>query len=398
MNELDVRAFLKRLTEKERRQLLPGMGKERFRALLELDDAALMDALCEYTAQTQVRWYDKKTSGLSPEGVKLLEERKEQLRSPVNAIHVDRRQIRYLERLKAMRMDVPELFKSRPEPKQFYRELVRFCRDNDIPEAFVQRLVPAIIHYVETGHMRPVILVGEKGCGKTTALRLLTEKALKLPTTVVKVPQLDGSHGMTGDCGMYRSADAGCLAKARLNAGTLVHAFIFDEIDKVSRDGNRAAVDDELLSVTDESCTDIFDNYLETTLVGLEHCPMFFTANDLNKVSPVLADRCEIIRFPNADAERIKSISRKYVDKKMESSLYDLIRFDYELMDRHIDELVRHNVTSLRKHQQMIEAVLEKVLTDALCSDEDVTVAVTEDMFREAETALLGVVKRRAGF
>lgn len=125
---------------------------------------------------------------------------------------------------------------------------------------------------------------------------------------------------------------------------------------------------------------------------------MFFTANDLNKVSPVLADRCEIIRFPNADAERIKSISRKYVDKKMESSLYDLIRFDYELMDRHIDELIRHNVTSLRKHQQMIEAVLEKVLTDALCSDEDVTVAVTEDMFREAETALLGVVKRRAGF
>lgn len=180
--------------------------------------------------------------------------------------------------------------------------------------------------------------------------------------------------------------------------GEVSKAYVFDEIDKVSHDRNRASVEDELLSITDESCCDVYDNYLETTLVGLEHCPMFMTANDLQKVSPILADRCAVIHFPNANAARIKSISRKYADKKLASDLYSIIKFDYDLMDKHIDNLVSHDVTSLRKHQQMIEAVLENALNIALIQDTEEVVAVTEDMFAEAEIAVLGAVKHRVGF
>jgi ATP-dependent Lon protease len=254
------------------------------------------------------------------------------------------------------------------------------------------------VEYLETGHMRPVLFVGEKGCGKTTAVRLLVEEALHLPTEVIKVPQTDGSHGMTGDNGSYQSADAGCIAKARLRADNLLVAYVFDEIDKVTHGRNHASVDDELLSITDESCSEVYDNYLETTLVGLEHCPMFMTANDLQQVSPILADRCTVILFPNADAVRIKSISRKYANKKLTSRLYRMIRFDYELMDTHIDNLVRHNVTSLRKHQQMIEAVLENALNVVLIQESEAVVRVTEEMFVDAEQAVLGTVKRRTGF
>lgn len=93
--------------------------------------------------------------------------------------------------------------------KAMYKHLVGFCKANDIPEEIVARVVPALISYIETGHMRPIIFVGEKGCGKTTAVKLLVEEALKLPTEVIKVPQTDGSHGMTGDCGTYQSADVG---------------------------------------------------------------------------------------------------------------------------------------------------------------------------------------------
>ena len=203
---------------------------------------------------------------------------------------------------------------------------------------------------------------------------------------------------MTGECGTYQSADVGCIAKARLRANSLIVAYVFDEIDKVSHDRNRANVDDELLSITDESCVDVTDNYLETTLVGLEHCPMFFTANDLQKVSPILADRCTVIKFPNANASRIKSISRKYADKQLASNLYGMIRFNYELMETHIDALVQHNVTSLRKHQQLIESVLGNALNIALVQDTEEVVAVTEDMFADAEQAVLGTVKRRTGF
>lgn len=343
-------------------------------------------------------WYEKKLSGLDKEGEKHLEELRKQLDNPETSHRVDRKQIHYLEQLKKMHMEVPAFFRKAMEPKALYRHLVNFCKANDIPEEIVARVVPALITYIETGHMRPVIFVGEKGCGKTTAVKLLVEEALQIPTEVIKVPQTDGSHGMTGDCGIYQSADVGCIARARLRKNSFIVAYVFDEIDKVSCNRNRASADEELLSITDESCADVTDNYLETTLVGLEYCPMFFTANDLQKVSPILADRCTVIRFPNANASRIKSISRKYADKQLTSSLYRMIRFNYELMDKHIDNLIQHNVTSIRKHQQMIESVLGNALNLALVQDTENAVIVTEDMFADAEQAILGTVKRCAGF
>ena len=383
----EVKKFVLGLSDKEIMTLL-GMAEKKKRSAKTAADASGFGKV----------WHEKMISGLDKNGEKHLDELKNQLRNLVSSHHVDRKQVRYLDQLKKMRLEVPPFFRDTIDSKAMYKHLVGFCKANDIPEEIVARVVPALISYIETGHMRPIIFVGEKGCGKTTAVKLLVEEALKLPTEVIKVPQTDGSHGMTGDCGTYQSADVGCIAKARLRANSLIVAYIFDEIDKVSHDRNRASVDDELLSITDESCVDVADNYLETTLVGLEHCPMFFTANDLQKVSPILADRCTVIKFPNANASRIKSISRKYADKQLASNLYSMIRFNYELMETHIDKLVQHNVTSLRKHQQLIESVLGNALNIALVQETEEVVNVTEDMFVEAEQAVLGTVKRRTGF
>ena len=383
----EVKKFVLGLSDKEIMTLL-GMAEKKKRSAKTAADASGFGKV----------WHEKMISGLDKNGEKHLDELKIQLRNLGYYHHVDRKQVRYLDQLKKMRLEVPPFFRDTIDSKAMYKHLVGFCKANDIPEEIVARVVPALISYIETGHMRPIIFVGEKGCGKTTAVKLLVEEALKLPTEVIKVPQTDGSHGMTGDCGTYQSADVGCIAKARLRANSLIVAYIFDEIDKVSHDRNRASVDDELLSITDESCVDVADNYLETTLVGLEHCPMFFTANDLQKVSPILADRCTVIKFPNANASRIKSISRKYADKQLASNLYSMIRFNYELMETHIDKLVQHNVTSLRKHQQLIESVLGNALNIALVQETEEVVNVTEDMFVEAEQAVLGTVKRRTGF
>lgn len=383
----EVKKFVLGLSDKEIMTLL-GMAEKKKRSAKTAADASGFGKV----------WHEKMISGLDKNGEKHLDELKNQLRNLGSSHHVDRKQVRYLDQLKKMRLEVPPFFRDTIDSKAMYKHLVGFCKANDIPEEIVARVVPALISYIETGHMRPIIFVGEKGCGKTTAVKLLVEEALKLPTEVIKVPQTDGSHGMTGDCGTYQSADVGCIAKARLRANSLIVAYIFDEIDKVSHDRNRASVDDELLSITDESCVDVADNYLETTLVGLEHCPMFFTANDLQKVSPILADRYTVIKFPNANASRIKSISRKYADKQLASNLYSMIRFNYELMETHIDKLVQHNVTSLRKHQQLIESVLGNALNIALVQETEEVVNVTEDMFVEAEQAVLGTVKRRTGF
>lgn len=380
----------------EIKKFILGLSDKEIITLLGMTDRKKQRTRNE-TANKRV-WFETQISGLTKEGEKHLDELKKQLSDPGRAHHVDRKQVRYLSQLKKMYMEVPSFFRETIDPKDLYKHLLSFCKEHDIPEEIVSRVVPALVKYIETGHMRPIIFVGEKGCGKTTAVKLLIEEALQIPTEIIKVPQTDGSHGMTGDCGIYQSADVGCIAKARLRANTLLVAYVFDEIDKVSHDRNRASVDDELLSITDESCSDVIDNYLETRLVGLEHCPMFFTANDLQQVSPILADRCTVIRFPNANASRIKSISRKYVDKQLASNLYNRIHFDYELMDKYIDNLVQHNVTSLRKHQQMIETVLGNALNLALIQETEDIVPVTEEMFIDAEKVMLEMVQHRIGF
>lgn len=366
-------------------------------ALLDLS-VNKSDRIVNQISKNSERWFDKKLFGLNNEGMAHLNELETQLGDILSAHHVDKKQVRYLRSLKKMKFEVPQFFHESVDSKQLYNRLKSFCLNHDIPNEIISRVVPALVNYIETGHMRPIIFVGEQGCGKTTAVRLLVEEALQIPTEVIKIPQTDGGHGMTGDCGVYQSSDAGCIAKARLRANTLIIAYIFDEIDKVTHNRNRASVDDELLSITDESNTDIFDNYLETALVGLEHCPMFFTANDLQKVNPILADRCMVISFPNASASRIKSISKKYAEEKLASGLYSMIDFNYDLMFKSINRLVNRNITSLRKHQQMIEAVLEKALDIALIQDGNTPVAVTENMFSEAEQSILGTVQRKVGF
>ena len=349
-------------------------------------------------SNTKNHWFDNLSSGLTKEGERKLEELEKQLCNPVSAHHVDRKLLRYLKQLKKMHIEVPPLFHNIVNPKEMYKHLISFCKSEDIPEEIVARIVPALVTYIETGYMRPVIFVGEKGCGKTKSTKLLIEKALQIPTEIIKVPQMEGSQGLTGNNGTYQSADVGCIAKARLRNNSLLVAYIFDEIDKTAHNPHHANLDEELLSITDESCSDIYDNYLETTLIGLQHCPIFFTANDLQKISPILADRCTIIKFPNANASRIKSISRKYIENKLSNSLYSLINFDYNLMNKYIDNLVRHNITSIRKHQQMIEAVLENARNLALTQDVEEIVNVTENMFINAEHSILGTIKQRTGF
>ena len=102
--------------------------------------------------------------------------------------------------------------------------------------------------------------------------------------------------------------------------------------------------------------------------------------------------------FPDPDEKRIKSICKKFTEDKLRSRIYDHISFDYSAMNNAIDQLVDYKVTSLRKHQQMIELVLDKALMVYFNNSDDHEVKVTEEMFKQAITTVSGIEKRRIGF
>lgn len=375
-------------------KLLSGLSNKEMRKLMAL---AAKSGKPSGKPAAEKRWFDLKLCGLNKDALKRLYEVRLELASPMTSSHIDRKWLRYAEAFKKMPFKVPALFRKGIDARQLYRHLVKFCHEHDLPDEIIAAVVPELIHYINTGRMRPVIFVGERGCGKTTAVRLIMQEALHIPVEIIKVPEADRSHGLTGDSGSYKSADLGYLAKAQLRSNSLIVGYVIDEIDKVPLDKTSSTIDDELLSVTDDSVDSIEDKYLESTLPSLPYCPIFMTGNDLKQINPILADRCKVIQYPSATPERIKAIMRKYVDKKLHEGTYRMIDLDHDMLCRSIDTLVRFKVTSLRKHQEMIEDVLNQAFTKAMTTDDD-RVSVTPEMFAEAEQKILGTASRKCGF
>lgn len=340
-------------------------------------------------------WYDRQIAGLDKTCLARLREDKKRLHSGRN---VDAKWIRYAETFRRMTFQVPAIFRAAEKPQQMYRRLTAFCQDNDIPGEVVEVLLPSLLEYIKTGRFRPVLICGEQGCGKTTAFKLLIRQALGLPVAVIKVPEEDASHGLTGTCGSYISADMGAIGRAMLREKSPVVGLLLDEIDKATHSPNHASIDDELLSITDGSVDSVADKYLESVLHGLQYCPFFMTCNDLKRVSPILADRCSVIHFPRADPGRLHSIIQKYAHKELNKELYQTIDLDPALLDQSIDQLIARDVHSLRKHQQLVELALKRAFHQAMQQPEDQRVAVTREMLHSAEEDIVGITSRRIGF
>lgn len=383
-----MRHIWQSLNEEDRKRLLKALRERQRKTALTPDAPAARGP----------RWFERPICGLPKEGAARLREDAKALEDPARAYHVDKKWISYAKAFRDMKLRVPASFRRDQGSRAMYDRLVRLCHENNLPEEIVVSIVPSLVEYVQTGHMRPMMFVGEKGSGKTTAVRILMEKALEIPLEVVKIPQLSGGRGLTGDNGSYKSADAGCLAKAQLHHGSLLVGYIFDEIDKVPAYGARSNIDDELLSLTDDSVSDIEDEFLAFRLVSLRHCPVFFTGNDLSKVNPILADRCTVIQFPKASATRIKTIMTQYADGKLNNGVYGMIRMDRERLYASIDKLVARNITSLRKHQELVESVIQNAFSVAMTRTDGAMVDVTDLMFEQAEAKIIGSAARKVGF
>ncbi len=353
----------------------------------------------EETFRAEEKWFSGQVSGLSADAREALKEAEEVLKRNPNSSMVEKKWYRYAKKFSGMVLEKPRSFGVAEDPRSAFKTLRDFCRENDLPEEIVPQIVPLLISYMETGHMRPFILIGEKGCGKTTCLKLLLQKALAMPVRVIKVPETARGHGLTGDSGTYKCADVGDLQRGRYMSNSLIMAFIIDEIDKVPHNLTETTIDEELLSITDDSVSTVEDKYMQSVIVGLEYCVFAFTGNDLKAVNPILADRCTIIRYPNPTPERMKSILKKYTDRRLAEKTYRMISIDEKLMNETVDLLIEKGVSSIRKHQEVVESVINRAFTVAVESAKRRTVSATREMFDEAVAEIIGVDNRRkAGF
>lgn len=274
---------------------------------------------------------------------------------------------------------------------EVYQRLKALSQEKCLPESLSRAILGQLMAYLETGSMRPVLMVGEPGCGKTTAAQYLAE-LLGLPCYKVSAPKASTSHGLSGETRSYRGADAGEPVQAMLTTGIQNPVLIFDEVDKITRTTHSAQLDDELLSVCD-GARDIWDNFVGCRF-DLSACPVFMTANELERVSEPLRDRCLVIRFPEVDLPRLHRIMERYTVSKLRT-YHGRVHVGPSVVEALTENLYRKGVRSIRQHQKLVDNVLDNAYFKAL---EGENAQITAENALWAVEEIAAAKKKTVGF
>lgn len=280
------------------------------------------------------------------------------LTDPIHSSAVDaeqRRWLRAIRLLNTLRVRRP-LFYNNCSDEALYRRLKLICAKKLLPESMIERILPSLMAFIRTGQMeRPILFWGAKGCGKTTAAKIVIEAALGLPAFVCSASDSYG-RGLAGKSVTWRGATYGTIFDACVRSNSLNPGLIIDEIDKVQRNANEAPADDILLSVCDDR-REVDENFLGMP-ISTRHMPIFFTGNDPEHISEPLLDRCMIYEFPDATPEQIFSICKEYCAQLMQKNNYiERVVLDSSILYEGIRLLYPYE-HSIRQHKNMIENVL----------------------------------------
>lgn len=154
--------------------------------------------------------------------------------------------------------------------------------------------------------LRPTILAGEPGCGKTTFAMRLAE-LLAVPATVYPCAGIHDAR-FIGSARAWMNAEPSLPASVIANTETANPLFVLDEIEKVgtgSHNGNLLAA---LLPLLEKkSARRYFDVFIEAE-IDLSAVMYIGTANEPSLLPAPLRDRCRILTFPSPGPEHLRDL------------------------------------------------------------------------------------------
>lgn len=176
--------------------------------------------------------------------------------------------------------------------------------------------------------VRPLLFVGPAGTGKTQLCRTLA-KALDIPFEKQSCAGVSGNN-IKGSSTVYDNSSAGLVATALKRAGTTRMLLLLDEVDKAQPDAQWALLD--LL----DSHRSFYEQHIACD-IDVHQTVFVLTANDLNQLSPILRDRCDIIHMGGYTCEQKLDIARQSM---LPSALHKYALADDTFPDALVEELV----------------------------------------------------------
>lgn len=206
-----------------------------------------------------------------------------------------------------------------------------------------------------TVHLRPIILLGAPGSGKSRFARRLAEE-LGTPYELISCGGFSDS-AIGGTARRWSSGEPSlAVMVVRLHecAGPVV---ILDEIEKIGTSRHNGNVHDVLIGLFEpETSRRWHDPYLQAHC-DLSHVSWLMTANSLEPVPAALRDRCRILRFPDPGADQLPLFATRILERLYIEAGHDP-RWATPLEGFELDALAKvWTGGSLRRLERLVEGL-----------------------------------------
>ena len=197
---------------------------------------------------------------------------------------------------------------------------------------------------------------GEPGTGKTTLIKEGLSQVLGLPFIFISLGGAQDGSYLSGENYTYIGSKCGKIIQELKATQCMNPIFYFDELDKVSTTERGQEIINLLIHITDFAQNTHFqDIYLDGITVDLSRATFIFSFNDRNKISPVLLDRMEIIKFHSYSNAEKKYITEHYLlpnvikqyfgedDNKIE--IIFNTKTKSKILDKILNKIIANNIT-----------------------------------------------------
>lgn len=211
---------------------------------------------------------------------------------------------------------------------------------------------------------KPLALCGPPGVGKTRIAKDGIAAAMNRPFSMLALGGASDAHILCGHSFTYEGSTPGFIASSFATHQTRDIVVLLDEVDKVG-DRHSSELQSALIHITDPVQNDTFvDDYLGSDVpLDLSSVLWILSLNDAGRLSPVLADRVELITLDGYKREEQKAICKDFMIPRIWEGQLKQKRPVF-IDDDCLDALLKHANADQICGMRSAESLLSNVLTE----------------------------------